>query len=124
MFPQPVRRLRQERYKPLPEGMIWPRVPDIPDHPRFKPKKKKKKPIPPEILAEWARARKAANGGTRVSHMLSNSLDEVEECPYPDDLDYDMEAAACASSDGDSARGEVPDDVARDTWGLGLDDPA
>ena len=55
--------------------------------------------------------------------MLQASLDKVEECPYPDDLDYDMEAAAPASSHGDSAAGEIPEDVAMEDWGLGLDDP-
>ena len=123
MFPHPVRVLRQERYKPLPEGMVWPPVPDIPDHPRARPKKKKRKPIPPEILAEWARARRVAREGALNPPMLHSSLDQVEECSYPDDLDYDMEAAAPASSHGDSAVGEIPEDVAMEDWGLGLDDP-
>ena len=69
-------------------------------------RKKKKKPIPPEVLAEWRQWRNKANGPLTTSSTL-----EEEPQLHPDD-----EAAFLAlqelddppSDGGDSAQGEIP----------------
>lgn len=49
----PYRLIREELYKPLPDGWAWPPIPFRADLPTLRPKRKEKRRIPQEVLDEW-----------------------------------------------------------------------
>ena len=53
MFAHPIRRIRPETYKPLPDGWVWPPIPTQSDLPYIPRKKKRKRRIPQSVLDEW-----------------------------------------------------------------------
>ena len=128
-YHKPHRRLRVTRYKPLPDGWLWPQPPHYPSLPYRKPKKKKKKKgIPKWVLAEW----KLFNQQTQANIKSSSSSDPP---PQPSGLD---EARDPGTGELDSRIRTLSEDSAEDeaftcldpfehNWdelALGLDDPA
>jgi len=124
LYASPFRQLRPEEYKPLPDGWEWPPPPVCSDLPFQKPKKKRKKRIPQEVLDEWrfwsrpkAPKAKASPAGTDAA---ADSSSAAARNPHTGEIDSgDL-------SDSDSLNGEVwGDDMnpfGGEAW-AGLDDP-
>jgi len=114
LFAHPFRCLRPERYKPLPDGWEWPPLPHYSDLPLPPRKKKRRKRMPPEVLAEIRDFHKRTaekRGASRASLPANFSEDEAED-PMALVAERDQ-----YSDGGDSAAGEVPSD---DYLGAGL----
>jgi hypothetical protein len=100
LYAKPYRVLRKVAYRALPSGWQWPTIPSSSDLPWVR-RKKKKKPIPPEVLAEMRQWRNA----TRTkSHSTSPSMLAEHADLHPDD-----EAAFAALQElDDPAQEEAP----------------
>ena len=126
MYAQTHRRLRETSYKPLPEGWQWPRVPDYRNLPYHKPKKKRKKRIPQEVLDEWRlfNKRTQASSSSSSSSASPSQPSWLMEARDPGTGPLDSEARMGE----DSAEEEAftcldPFEHDWDEMELGLDDP-
>ena len=126
MYAKPHRRLREPKYKPLLEGWQWPRVPEYRSLPYHKPKKKRKKRIPQEVLDEW----RLLNSRTQASSSSSSSsaspshpswLTEARD-PGAGELDSEVRMGE-DSADDEAFTCLNPFEYDWDEQALGLDDP-
>ena len=123
MFAHPIRRIRPEVYKPLPEGWVWPPIPTQRDLPLIPRKKKRKRRIPQSVLDEW-------RGFSRPSSSREGPQQPPRTAPQPPSADQTIEGEEGASqhsnnelSDIDPAQGEIPDDeIPEEVRFLGFDD--
>ena len=128
-YNKPHRRLRDTRYKPLPDDWLWPQPPHYPSLPYQKPtKKKKKKGIPQWVLDEW----KLFDRQPKANKTSSSSNDPppqpswLEEArdPGTGELDSRPRTLSEDSADDEAFTCLDPFEHNWDELALGLDDPA
>ena len=124
MFAHPIRRIRPEACKPLPEGWVWPPILTKTDLPFIARKKKRERRIPQSVLDEW-------RGFSRPASSLEGPLQPPGRSPLSPSAAQRTEGEegdshhSNAISDLDSAQGEIPDDeIPDDVRFLGLDEEA
>ena len=103
MYAKPHRRLRETIYKPLPEGWQWPQVPGSRSLPYHKPKKKRKKRIPQEVLDEWGlfNNRTQASSSSSLSSASPSRPARLTEArdPSTGELDSDIRMGEDSADD-------------------------
>ena len=128
-YNKPHRRLREVRYKPLPDDWLWPQLPHYPGLPYQKPtKKKKKKGIPQWVLDEWKlfdRQPKANNTSSSSNDPppLPSRPDEARD-PGTGEFDSRNRTLSEDSADDEAFTCLDPFEHNWDEPALGLDDPA
>ena len=124
LFASPFRQLRPEEYKPLPDGWEWPPLPVYSDLPYQKPKKKRKKRIPQEVLDEWRLWSRPKTPKANESPEGPDAAMDTSNVAARNPLTGELDSGRV--SDSDSLDGEVwgadmnPSDG--EAW-AGLDDP-
>ena len=126
MYAKPHRRLRETSYKPFPEGWQWPQIPDYRSSPSHKPKKKRKKRIPQEVLDEWRlfSNRTQARSSSSSSSAFPPQPSWLMEARDPGTGELDSEVRMGEDSADDEAFTCLdPFEHDWDEMELGLDDP-
>ena len=124
LFASPFRQLRPEEYKPLPDGWEWPPLPIYSDLPYQKPKKRRKKRIPQEVLDEWRLWSRPKTPKANESPEGPDAAMDTSNVAARNPLTGELDSGRV--SDSDSLEGEVwgadmnPFDG--EAW-AGLDDP-
>ena len=128
-YHKPHRRLRDIRYKPLPDDWQWPQTPHYPSLPHQKPtKKKKRKGIPQWVLDEWSLFNRQPKANTSASSSNDpppqpSGLNEARD-PGTGELDSRTRTLSEDSADDEAFTCLDPFEHNWDELELGLDDPA